>query len=337
MDEALTISTSFCRILTDYLVAHGHPIDPVTSAMGLDGEALADRDGRIPRRAWLNAFSVAVELTGDPDLGLRVGDSIRPVHLGALGYILMSCESMRQAAELDQRWHSLVADGERLEYERDGELSRRTLVLPDGEPPPPACAVACAAASAVAFVRWLAAADDGLRRVGLTYPAPSSPASRAAHEALFRCEIVFDAPHITIWRDPSALRKPLAQADPGLRVRMEERAASLAAARNAPDPLVTRVRELIARTLRDAPPALEAAASVLALSPRVLKRRLADRGTSFSQIVDDTRRELALAYIADASLTLVDVAYLCGFSEQSAFNRAFKRWTGLPPGEFRRR
>jgi len=336
MDGVLTCSTSFCRILTDYLVGKGHPLDRVLHTMGVDDEALADRDGRIARRAWLAAFEVAVEVTGDPDLGLRVGESIRPAHLGALGYILMSSESMRQAAELDQRWHSLVADGERIEYARDGELNKRTLYLPDGEPPPPACAVACAAASAVAFVRWLAGAgaDDGLRRVALPYPAPPS---RTAHEQLFRCDLVFDAPHITIWRDPAVLRKPLAQADPGLRVRMEERAARLAAERSAPDVLVGRVRELVARGIRDALPDLEAAATALELSPVALKRRLAERGTSYSKIVDDTRRQLALGYIADASLSLVDVAYLCGFSEQSAFNRAFKRWTGLPPGEYRRR
>src|SRR5574338_116769 len=334
MDGVLTYSTSFCRILTDYLVAHGHPLDRVLAAMGVDEEALADRDGRIPRRAWLDAFVVAVEVTGDPDLGLHVGESIRPAHLGVLGYVLMSCESMRQAAELDQRWHSLIADGERLEYVRDGELGKRIQFLPPGEPPPPACAVACAAASSVSFVRWLAGADDGLHHIALTYPEPRS---RAAHDAFFRCELVFDAPHITIWRDPSVLRKPLAQADPGLRLRMEERAARLAAERSAPDVLVTRVRDLLARGSRDALPDLETVAAALGMSSRALKRRLADRNTSFTRIVDDTRRELALGYIADASLTLVDVAYLCGFSEQSAFHRAFKRWTGLTPGEYRRR
>ena len=129
MDGVLTYSTSFCRILTDYLVAHGYPDGSVMAAMGVDEEALADRDGRIPRRAWLHAFEVAVEETGDPDLGLRVGESIRPAHLGTLGYILMSCESMRQAAELEQRWHSLTADGERLEYSRDGDLATNA-VLP---------------------------------------------------------------------------------------------------------------------------------------------------------------------------------------------------------------
>jgi AraC-like DNA-binding protein len=333
VDGELTYSTSFCRILTDYLVARSQPVEPVIEAMGVDPAALEDRDGRIPRRAWLHAFEVAVDVAGDPDLGLRVGESIRPAHLGALGYILMSCETMKQAAQLDTRWHSLVADGERLEYTRDGELSRRTLILPDGEPPPPACAAGCAAAASVSFVRWLAGADDGLRRVAFPYPEPSS---RAGHDELFRCELVFDAPHVTVWRDPKVLRKPLAQADASLRARMEERAAKLAAERSASDQLVTRVRDLIVRDIRDALPELDAVAKALELAPRELQKRLAERGTSYTKLVDDTRHQLALGYIADASLTLVDVAYLCGFSEQSAFNRAFKRWTGMPPGNYRR-
>lgn len=78
MDGVLTYSTSFCRILTDYLIAHGFPTQSVMAAMGVDEEALADRDGRIPRRAWLHAFEVAVEETGDPDLGLRVARAFGP-------------------------------------------------------------------------------------------------------------------------------------------------------------------------------------------------------------------------------------------------------------------
>ena len=333
MDSVLTYSTSFCRILTDYLAAHGLPVEPVIAAMGVDRAALEDRDGRIPRRPFLHAFEVAVEVTGDPDLGLRVGESIRPVHLGVLGYLLMSSESMKQAAQLDARWHSLIADGEHLEYTREGELSKRTLFLPDGEPPPPACAAACAAACTVSFLRWLYAADDGLRRVAFPHPAPRD---RANYDQFFRCELVFDAPHLTVWRDPSVLRKPLAQADSALRARMEERATKLAAERSALDQLITQVRDIVIRDIRDEVPELEAVAKAIDVPPRVLKKRLADRNTSFTKIVDDTRRELALGYIADTTLTLVDVAYLCGFSEQSAFNRAFKRWTGVPPGNYRR-
>jgi AraC-like DNA-binding protein len=320
-------------MLTDYLVAHGHDLAPVLAAMGATPADLHDVDGRIPRRAFLHAFEVAAELTGDPDLGLHVGESVRPVHFGVLGYLMMSCETMKDAAAQHRRWKELIAEGERVDYRREDHRSIQTEHFPDGEPAPPAVAIACAAASTVQFVRWLTGPDDGLIKVELPYP---EPASRAEHDRLFRCELVFDASHVVYWRDTRVARRPLAQGDAELRRQMEERAQHLAAARGAVDALVRDVRAVVARRLPETLPDLEAAAADLGLSPRALTRRLADQGTSYSAIVDETRHQLSLGYIKDPTLSLVDIAYLVGFSEQSAFQRAFKRWTGHSPGEYRR-
>jgi AraC-like DNA-binding protein len=337
MDGVLTYTTGFCRMLTDYLVAHGHGLGPVLDAMGVTADHLADVDGRIPRRAFLDAFEIAVALTGDADLGLHVGESVRPVHFGVLGYLMMSCETMRQAAERHRRWHELIADGERVEYRRDGDHSVQSHYFPDSDPSPPPPAIACAAASTVTFVRWLTGPDDGLRRVELPYPEPATASSRAEHARLFGCELVFDAPRIVYRRDAATGRKPLVQGDQGLRRQMEERAERLAAARGAVDALIRDVRALVARRLPEGLPDLEAAAALLQLSPRILARRLAEHGTSYTRIVDEARHQLALGYIQDPSLSLLDIAYLLGFSEQSVFQRAFKRWTDLTPGEYRRR
>jgi AraC-like DNA-binding protein len=332
MDGGQTYTTGFCRMLTDYLIGHGGPLAPVLEAMGATVEDLADVDGRIERRAFLRAFEIAAELTGDADLGLHVGEQVRPAHFGVLGYLMMSCETMHQAAERHRRWHDLIATGERVEYRREGDRSVHTHYFPSSEPEPPACAVACAAASTVTFVRWLTGPEDGLVKVELPYP---EPASRAEHDRVFRCELVFDRPRVTYWRDIAVSRRPLTQGDAELRRQMEARAERLAAARE--DGLVRDVRTLIARRLSEGVPDLEAAAAHLELSPRVLARRLADHHTTFSKIVDDARREMALSYIQDRSFSLLDIAYLLGFSEQSAFQRAFKRWTGQAPGEYRRR
>jgi len=334
MDGVLTYTTGFCRMLTDYLAARGHDLGPVLAAMGATVDDLADVDGRIARRAFLAAFEVAARLTGDPDLGLHVGENVRPANFGVLGYLMMSCETMRQAAERHRRWHELIADGERVEYRREGPHSLHTEHFPDGEPAPPDCAVACAAASTVTFVRWLTGPEDGLVRVELPY---AEPADRREHDRVFGCELVFAAPRLTYWRDREVVRRPLPQSDPGLRRHMEQRVEQLLAARHAADPLVGRVRELVARRISEGVPELDEVAKGLELSPRALARRLAEHGTSYSRLVDDARRHLALGYMDDERLSLLDIAYLLGFSEQSAFQRAFKRWTDLTPGEYRRR
>jgi AraC-like DNA-binding protein len=244
---------------------------------------------------------------------------------------------MRQAADRHRRWHELIADEERVEYRREGDRSIHTAYFPARMPDPPACAIACAAASTVVFVRWLTGPDDGLVRVELPYPSPAEPASRAEHDRLFRCEVVYGAPHLVYWRDIAVVNRPLPQDDPMLRRQMEERAERLAAARDADHAIIRDVRAVVARGLSEGLPDLDGTAKLLELSPRVLARRLADHGTSYSKIVDDARHQLSLGYIQDPSLSLLDIAYLLGFSEQSAFQRAFKRWTGLSPGEYRRK
>ena len=99
--------------------------------------------------------------------------------------------------------------------------------------------------------------------------------------------------------------------------------------------LLLRARSLIAHRLSEAPVELAWVASQLAISPRTLQRALQDDGRSFSGLVDEVRCELAKNYLTDASLGVVDLAFLLGFSEQSAFQRAFKRWTGMTPGDYR--
>jgi AraC-like DNA-binding protein len=89
--------------------------------------------------------------------------------------------------------------------------------------------------------------------------------------------------------------------------------------------------------MRDGDPTLTQVARKIALSPRTLQRRLKDYGTDFKRLVDDTRRRLSLNYLKNPEHTFTEIAYLLGYSEASAFNRAFKRWTGATPSDYRSR
>lgn len=102
-------------------------------------------------------------------------------------------------------------------------------------------------------------------------------------------------------------------------------------------PQVLEVKQFIARNLRGAPPGLAEAAAALAISTRTLQRRLESIGLNYRELTDMVRRELAESYLRDKSLSQIDVAFLLGYSEQSAFHRAFRRWFEITPGEFRAR
>jgi AraC-like DNA-binding protein len=100
--------------------------------------------------------------------------------------------------------------------------------------------------------------------------------------------------------------------------------------------VLDRARLELARQLPEQGPDLETIAAALALSPRTLQRRLREGGLSFSQLVDETRQQLVLHYLRDPTLELAEIAFLVGFSEPGSLARAFRRWTGTSPGEYRR-
>ena len=95
------------------------------------------------------------------------------------------------------------------------------------------------------------------------------------------------------------------------------------------------VRRAVAESLRDGEPSLARVAKKLAMSPRTLQRQLNEQGVMFKNLVNDTRRRFALIYLRDRRNALTEIAFLLGDSDASAFNRAFKRWTGLAPSAYR--
>lgn len=103
------------------------------------------------------------------------------------------------------------------------------------------------------------------------------------------------------------------------------------------DHLLSSVRRVIAEVMRDGDLAIGPVASKLAMSPRTLQRRLEEHGTDFRRVAEDTRRRFAINYLRDPKHTLTEIAYLLGYSEVSAFNRAFKRWTASTPSDYRRK
>jgi AraC-like DNA-binding protein len=156
------------------------------------------------------------------------------------------------------------------------------------------------------------------------------------HRRIFGCEVGFDAPEHAVTFHRDALVLPVVQADPRLGALIDRYAEELLRRLPRGNALSDRVRQLVAESLCDGDHGLEPIAGRLRMSPRTLQRRLQDESTSHQQIVDELRHELALKYLAEPAVSIGEVAFLLGFSDPSAFHRAFRRWTGTTPGEHRR-
>ncbi|MEL0027973.1 MAG: AraC family transcriptional regulator, partial [Perlucidibaca sp.] len=158
------------------------------------------------------------------------------------------------------------------------------------------------------------------------------------HQRFFACPLSFDADENAIAFPIGVMELALLQPNPPLMLMLDEVCDRLLArlqSETEPDWL-QQCRRAIVESLRGDVPVIERIAPVLGLSPRALRRKLTSSGLSFRDLVDDLRRDLAQRYIKDHELSLVDIAFLLGFSQQSAFQRAFRRWTGEAPGQRRR-
>ena len=320
-----TASTAYLAALFDHVRERG--LAP--AALGADPAQL-DREGRLSEAECATLFDRASDLLGDPDLGLHVGEGIRPGHYGVLGYVSMNCRTLGEALDQLRRYQALVLDiggpsvhlaGASCEFRWNPDIAEPLRQLAEFN-----------LSALLTFTRWISGIADPPLGLGFTFDAPSR---LDEHHRIFGSPLAFGEAVYSLRIPADWLQRPLIQPDPAMRRMMLGLAEQQMAALQRPAHALGRVREAIARQLGAGTPDLSAVAMALETSTRSLQRSLQAESLSFSQLVDSVRRELAERYLSDPGLNLTDVAFLLGYSEQSAFARAFKRWTGTSPGGYR--
>ena len=314
------------------------------SGPGIDSQAYLRSVGIDPDGAWdpkqmitdeayyamLEAIAQEIDVT---DLPLRVGDSMRCDEYGALGLAWKAAPTLRGSYSRVERfariWTSIVAyeiqpaDGGILWIEhRAGErqLGMRLSVEAD-------------MASAVSISRQVSPVPFRPTEVHFRHGAPKL---LKHHEAYFECPVHFDAEHDALLISDEALDQPNKLGDEGItQFLLPHLEGELSELRYEPS-LVDLTKEAIAKALSEGPPKMEAIARGMGFSGRSFHRRLADHGLTFQMLAEETRRELAEGLLRDEQYSLADIAFLTGFSEQSSFTRAFKRWVGHTPASYRK-
>ena len=324
------VSATYVRLLHEYLAARG------LDAVAVLGEAAPADDGsglaRVPVTHWAALLARADAVLQEPALGLSVGARIQPSHFGLLGYLTLCCATLADALARLAEYERLVYDVNRVQVTMHADGVQ--LEWGDERGRPGQRVDECAIAALVAYARNITARPDAAP-VDVRFINPP-PADDGRYRAFFGCPVGFGAP-TTIVRLPLALiAAPLRQPDPALHALLDAQARALLARLPPVDDFERRLRETIAAALRAGDAGLAACAKRLNCSPRTLQRRLETAGSSFQQALDDTRRQLAESWLGDPRLKLIEVAQLLGYTDQAAFTRAFQRWTGLAPGQWRK-
>lgn len=185
----------------------------------------------------------------------------------------------------------------------------------------------------IGFCRWVGGREVNPRAIELSYPVPADP---GPYRAAFRCPVSFDAPRNSLVFAHADMITPLPTSNPQL-ADLHERFAGEYLQHFDHAQTSYRAREVIIRRLPDGELRRDEVAGELCMSERTLQRRLEEEATSFIQLLDDTRRELAEQYLGRLHLSLAQAAYLLGFADQSSFFRACRRWFDLSPGQYRSR
>lgn len=325
-----SVPGTYVRLLFEYLSKQGH------DAQAVLGEA-APRPGQepaYPAQRWRALLERAARQLQDPALGLHVGAAIAPAHLGPLGYVLLASSSLMAAMARYMSYQRLVHDVSPVRhYLEHGAV---TLEWSSESRAMGLLANQCGMAALLQFARTITATEAApgpvAQAVHFVEPPPDD---LAPYAAFFQCPVLFGQSATRICFPAQFLAQPLHRSDPALVAILEQQVQRLFAQLPPKDPVEQAIRQLISRHLLQGELALDRVAQDLHVSGRTLRRRLEDRGWSFRALLEDTRQRLAQDYLRDVRLSLPEVALLLGYSEQSAFNRAFVRWTGLSPRRWR--
>jgi AraC-like DNA-binding protein len=298
----------------------------------LDPSSVADPDARVPARVAVGLWQVLPELTKIPGFGLWLAERGAKAPLTVASWFILSSasvgEGLSRAVQFQRLLHDraqselLHLDDETVYVHRIGDATFRA----------PTPAIEFGFAQLVWLVRRATGVDVLPSRVRFQHVAP---ADLTLHERVFGQRVRFGAERDELAFDRATRELPVTSADPALGELVLSHARTLLERLPSATTWTARVQGVLAKGLPDVSVSIDDAAGALAVARRTLQRRLKDEGTSFEEVADALRRNLAERYLRDQRLGVQETALLLGYSDVSAFQRAFQRWNGVSPSRWR--
>ncbi|MCC6747592.1 MAG: AraC family transcriptional regulator [Deltaproteobacteria bacterium] len=327
-----TISSGALKKLLVTASELGIPSEALCAATGFDASVCDDADARVPLPMLHALWEAVIAGCPRPDVALQPATRFQPGDYGLVGFVCMNCANLGDTLRLVTRYLRLWTDDPALELREDGrmEVIYRT---PFPDRPGLRCTAESTLAELLHSVRLVTQQNLIPLEVCFTHPGPEDT---SGHDAFFGVQVRFGQPTIHLRFSHEQLATALPRADEQLGMFLRG-LANDALARKAPatTSLLEQARRAVAEALPHEIPSLPELAKRMAVSERTLRRRLHEEGTTFRALLDETRSHLARSYVGDRRLPIAEVAFLLGFSEPSAFHRAFRRWTGMTPASYR--
>lgn len=334
-----TVAATVLADMLQYLEQRGVPRSEIARETAVELSMPLPADHRVPGSAVERLFAFAEKRLSDPLVGLHMAEAYNPGTLDILGYVVLSCHTIGEVLDRFARYARLLNDGMRVEVISEAKAAY--------------CRVEYDAAMDNYLVRnsqhaldalWIGVARNlgaltakPLRasEVWFRHPLPKG-SDEGEYTRILGAPVRFGAHEDRFVIPLAHLDEPILSANPALLQVFEQHADAVLQKLETHGTRASQVMRLLAGRLKGAVPSLGDVARELAMSERNLQRALREDGTSFQKLIDELRCELAISHLANPATSTGQVGFLLGFSEPSAFHRAFRRWTGKAPSEFRR-
>jgi AraC-like DNA-binding protein len=324
------------------IAAYGRTIAAALEQRGIDAATVFESAGvplsttTDPMRRMSNVEITALyresfKLTQDPYFGLFVADSLHISDLHALGFALLASSTLRDFGLRLNNYYHLVSQNVafRLIESADEAIFAVKLLNPD------TCCETEDAFAAMMVRLMRAVSDPQMAPIRVELVRPEPPEGDQPYRDYFCCDVLFERPEIRICIDSALMDKPLPGASREL-AQMHDKTAMEYLEKLERQDICGRVKAVIVDSLSTGMVSKKLVADNLHMSLRNLELKLSRENTNFQQVLDSTRQSLAAGYIEQSSFAITEIAYMLGFSDAANFTRAFKRWMGMSPLEFRK-
>ncbi len=322
------VAVELVEAIAEYLEAQGLSVPEFyrQQNFSVDEEG---QNGYVSLQRFSELFEAAAQFSSEPYIGLKVGENFLAKHWGRLGYLIMAGENGMEGVQYIQRFAAIVTNGIELQWRMEEQSLICDFCLLE-----PVCRHVLDYLVSSSYSLSQMTSDNDMQYERISFTHDGGP-DIEVYQKLFSCPCEFNQPHNKIEVSLERLQQLSTYRDPRLKQILEEHASQVLQDLSSGDEWLQQVQAWVIELLPNGTPALKQVCEHFGQNERTFQRALSKNGITFQELIDELRQRLAMEYIKN-DYNFLDVAMMLGYSEQSAFHRAFKRWTGQTPSQYRR-
>lgn len=326
----------FVTNIAHFAANQGASIAEIIGLSGKPEHELCDESCIIDDAIYNAVIEHAVEATGDEFFGLHAGENLNLSASGLIGQLTQTSSSVKQALELCCEFANLGCSALPMQLFEEKDHYKVTLTPNELWKSQSALSVRHTAEGVIAFTikEFHSLTRMKYSPISIRF-AWSRPSNVAEYDRVFGCPTLFNKEEIAIILKKEHVDEPVVTADFDLLRILVAHAEEKSQQINNNHGFVALVKHSVIKLVKPEFPTIEQVSGHLNVSPRTMQRRLKEEGYTYTQLMDELRKEFAISYLKQVDLNIGDIAYLLSYADTSAFTRSFKRWTGKTPNQYR--